>query len=160
MLFDRRNLCSQERLDGLWRFACSILTDSEEAKDVVQDVMAKFWARPFPVVNPEAYLVRAGRNACIDRIRLRKELVSEMPDLPAESFAEVMDAREIVRYAMNRLSETQRMVVHLKDIEGYSSIEIANLMGMQDGQVRTLLSRARSKMRDIIENELHYEYRH
>lgn len=157
MLFDNRDFYTEERLDGLWRFASSILLDSEEARDVVQDVLAKILAHPFPVLNPEAYLVRSVRNACIDRLRLRKDFVSDLPEEPAESCIERMNAREIVRYAMKRLPQNQRMIVHLKDIEGYSSIEIAGMMGMSDSQVRVILSRARKAMRVIIEKELHYE---
>lgn len=157
MLFDKREYYTEERLDSLWRFARSILSDSEEARDVVQDVVAKSLTRPFPIINPEAYMLRSVRNACIDRLRLRKDFVSDLPEEPVENCIEEMSAREIVSYAMNRLPANQRMIVHLKDIEGYSSVEIAGMLGMSDGQVRVLLSRARKAMKVIIENDLNYE---
>lgn len=157
MFSGKKDIFSQERLDSLWRFACSILMDSEEAKDVVQDVMLKAWARPFPIVNPEAYLIRGVRNACIDRLRLRKEFTKDIPEAPEENLLEQMSIKETVRYAIGRLPDNQRMVVHLKEIEGYSTQEIAQMMGLQENHIRVLLSRGRQAMRVILEKEIGYE---
>lgn len=159
MSMDRRNIFSKQRTDSLWRLASSVLNDAEEAKDVVQDVMLKVWSSPLPIINVNAYLVRAVRNACIDRLRMRRELDDAVPDTVADSVIDRSDAREVVRFAMSRLSDKQRMMVHLKDIEGYSTEEVAKMTGVSESQVRTILSRARKAMRDIIEKESDYEVR-
>lgn len=152
----RKEFFSQERADSLWRFATSILGDEESAKDVVQDVFEKVWTRTLPILNLEAYVTRAVRNACIDLIRSRKEVTDELPEVAGDS-VERWDDRELVRMAMSQLSERQRTVVHLKDIEGYSYEEISQVVGVQENQVRTILSRARKTMRDYIENEMNHE---
>lgn len=152
----RKEFFSQEKADSLWRFATSILGDEESAKDVVQDVFEKVWTRTLPILNLEAYVTRAVRNACIDLIRSRKEVTDELPEVAGDS-VERWDDRELVRMAMSQLSERQRTVVHLKDIEGYSYEEISQVVGVQENQVRTILSRARKTMRDYIENEMNHE---
>lgn len=152
----RKEFFSQERADSLWRFATSILGDEESAKDVVQDVFEKVWTRTLPILNLDAYVTRAVRNACIDLIRSRKEVTDELPEVAGDS-VERWDDRELVRMAMSQLSERQRTVVHLKDIEGYSYEEISQVVGVPENQVRTILSRARKTMRDYIENEMNHE---
>ena len=57
---------------------------------------------------------------------------------------------------MARLPEKQRLAVHLKDIEGYSSKEIADILETDEANVRTILSRGRRALREIIEKELGY----
>lgn len=152
----RKEFFSQEKADSLWRFATSILGDEESAKDVVQDVFEKVWTRTLPILNLDAYVTRAVRNACIDLIRSRKEVTDELPEVAGDC-VERWDDRELVRMAMSQLSERQRTVVHLKDIEGYSYEEISKVVGVQENQVRTILSRARKTMRDYIENEMNHE---
>ena len=44
-----------------------------------------------------------------------------------------------------------REVLHLKDIEGYATHEIARMLGVEENQVRTILSRARRGLRETIE---------
>ena len=154
MISDKRDIFSKQRLDSLWRFASSVLTDREEAKDVVQDVMMRVCMSPLPVLNVDAYLVRAVRNACIDRLRAQERVRDSMPDEISEGNADNYDEKDIVRYAMSELNAKQRMAVHLKDIEGYESDEVARMMGINENHLRTLLSRARKAMRDIIEKEL------
>lgn len=151
----RKEFFSQERADSLWRFATSILGDEESAKDIVQDVFEKVWTRTLPILNLEAYVTRAVRNACIDLLRSRKDVTDEFPEEVADS-VECWDDRELVKMAMAQLPERQRSVVHLKDIEGYSYEEISKVVGVPENQVRTILSRARKSMRNYIENEMNH----
>lgn len=139
----------------MWRFATSILGDEESAKDVVQDVFEKIWARTLPILNLEAYATRAVRNACIDLLRSRKDVTDEFPEDVADS-VECWDDRELVKMAIAQLPERQRSVIHLKDIEGYSNEEISKVVGVPENQVRTILSRARKSMRNYIENEMNH----
>lgn len=157
MFMDRKEIFSRQRLDGLWRLASSVLSDTEEAKDVVQDVMMKVCVSPAPIINVDSYLVRAVVNTCIDRIRKRDRVSELVSDVISESRIESFDDREIVRYAISRLPERQRIAVHLKDIEGYTTEEVAGMMEIEENHLRTILCRARKAMRDIIEKELYGE---
>ena len=59
--------------------------------------------------------------------------------------------RELVRTAMDRLPLRQREVLHLKEIEGYSTHEIAQMISTEENQVRTILSRGRKALREEVE---------
>ena len=156
----KMDIFSKERLDSLWRLACTILCNKEDARDVVQDVMMRVWEQPLEPVNVNTYLTQSIRNACIDRLRSRRNQTDSIPEIPAESNIDAMSDREIVRFAMDRLPENLRTTVHLKDIEGYDTSEIAQILGIQENNVRALLSRGRKMMRAIIEKEIRYEVRH
>lgn len=151
-----KEIFSKENRDTLWRFASTMLADEEEAQDVVQDVLAKVWSRPFPMLNPKAYLIRSVRNACIDRIRNRKLFTDELPDLPDTSSSDHLHDADLVRHAMKSLTEQQRMVLHLKDIEGFSTAELSKTLNIPENQIRVTLSRARKAMKEYIEKEMNY----
>lgn len=57
---------------------------------------------------------------------------------------------------MTRLPEKQRTALHLKDIEGYSTKEVAEILETDEANVRTILSRSRKALREIIEKEFGY----
>ncbi len=50
------------------RMAMSLLHEEDEARDVVQEVFLKLWESNIRVENPMAFLIRAVRNACLNRI--------------------------------------------------------------------------------------------
>lgn len=52
---------------------------------------------------------------------------------------------------MARLPLRQREVLHMKEIEGYATHEIAEMIGTEENQVRTILSRARRQLRAEVE---------
>ena len=60
------------------------------------------------------------------------------------------EMRELVRRALACLPGRQREVLHLKDIEGYSTREIAGMVGCDEAQVRVILSRARNGLREVL----------
>ena len=60
------------------------------------------------------------------------------------------EMRELVRRALGCLPERQREVLHLKDIEGYSTREIAGMVACDEAQVRVILSRARNGLREVL----------
>ena len=57
---------------------------------------------------------------------------------------------------MAMLPERQRVAIHLKDIEGYSTKEVADILETDEANVRTILSRSRKALREIIEKEFGY----
>jgi len=147
-------IVSDEFVDRMWRFALSILGDREEARDVVQDVLLRICRKTFVFTNVEAYLIRAVRNACIDVLRARRFWDDEDTESTiVEDSHCSWEAGELVRFAMSELGLKQRMVVQLKDIEGYSTEDVARILGVKENQVRVILSRARMKMKEIIEKE-------
>ena len=159
MELNGRNIFGQKRLDFMFRLACSILGRSDEAQDMMQDVAERILRRQESledVRNIDSFLAKAVRNACIDRIRRRKETTPKIPDIPDEKNPDRWNDRQMVHKALSKLPERQRLAVHLKDIEGYSNKELADILETDETNVRTILSRGRKALREIIEKESGY----
>lgn len=159
MELNGRNIFGQKRLDFMFRLACSILGRSDEAQDMMQDVAERILRRQESledVKNIDSFLAKAVRNACIDRIRRRKETTPKIPDIPDEKNPDRWNDRQMVHRALSKLPERQRLAVHLKDIEGYSNKELADILETDETNVRTILSRGRKALREIIEKEIGY----
>ena len=159
MELNGKDIFGKRRLDFTFRLACSILGRSDEAQDMMQDVAEKILRRQEDledVRNMDSFLARAVRNACIDRIRRRRETTPKIPDVPDDRSPDRWSDRQLVHKALARLPERQRLAVHLKDIEGYSNKELADILETDETNVRTLLSRGRRALRDIIEKEIGY----
>ena len=159
MELNGRNIFGQKRLDFMFRPACSILGRSDEAQDMMQDVAERILRREGSldeVGNIDAFITRSVRNACIDRLRRRKETTPKIPEVPDEKSPDRWSDRQLVHRAMARLPERQRLAIHLKDIEGYSGKEIADILETDEANVRTILSRGRRALREIIEKEIGY----
>ena len=159
MELNGKDIFGKRRLDFMFRLACSILGRSDEAQDMMQDVAERILRRQEDledVRNMDSFLARAVRNACIDRIRRRRETTPKIPDVSDDRSADRWSDRQLVHKALARLPERQRLAVHLKDIEGYSNKELAGILETDETNVRTLLSRGRRALRDIIEKEIGY----
>lgn len=141
--------------DRMYRYARSILGTSPEAEDAAHDTLERLLKRRAELAlcrNIDAFALTALRNCCIDRLRSRhlEEPPSERLATPTEE-VERWSTRELVRTAMDRLPLRQREVLHLKEIEGYSTHEIAQMISTEENQVRTILSRGRKALREEVE---------
>ena len=76
--------------------------------------------------------------------------------LPADEQTGAWSDREMVRRALALLPLRQREVLHLKEIEGYPTHEIAALLTTDEAQVRVLLSRGRMRLRRELEKLMDY----
>ncbi len=143
----------------MFRLACSILGRKEEAEDLTQDVAERILRqsdRLDNVENIDAFICRSVKNACIDGIRRRKDTTEKIPERPDEKTPDRWSDMQLVHHALAQLPERQRLVIHLKDIEGYDCIEIAEIIETNEANVRTILSRGRKALKEIIEKEVGY----
>lgn len=141
------------------RFAESILYNTQDAEDVVQDCYIKVLEKKEngnSILNPEAYMMRAVRNASLDLLRKnRPEELDEQhwenkmcsPDLWQQLVHKEQAAQ--LQQLMQLLSEKQRTAFYLRDVEGYELSEIETLMGINNEAVRTNISRARKQLREL-----------
>jgi RNA polymerase sigma factor (sigma-70 family) len=152
----------------LFRFANRLLEDREEAEDMVQEVYIKLWNRRDKLDeyrSVEALAMVTTRNLCLDKIRNRKikteklkDLQHEMMESQQEEKKDLSDIIQKVHQIIQTLPEQQRMIIQLRDIEGYDFEEIAELLEMNENAVRVNLSRARKKIRESLTVSRIYEY--
>jgi RNA polymerase sigma-70 factor (ECF subfamily) len=79
-----------------------------------------------------------------------------VPWEPAERLL-ARETRGVVADAIGRLPERQRVVVSLRDVEGWSSEEVCALLKLSEGNQRVLLHRGRSKVRAALEEHMGWE---
>lgn len=149
--------------DKMFRFARSILQRRDDAEDVTHDTLERLWRRRAGLEacrNLEAFAMTAVRNGCYDRLRRLRTMGEEVFfDLRTDGGATRSEAAEVIAEAMRRLPEKQRETLHLKDIEGYETPEIAEMLGVEENQIRTILSRARKSLRESVEKMDYETYR-
>ncbi len=144
--------------DSFFRVAKSILQDADEASDVVQDVLLKLWEMRedlLRVENPKAFAFRSLRNRCLDIIKLRKnesDLDDKNLDLSLNPYEliEISDAVNFVQQLIESLPELQRSIIRMRDVEGMEIAEIADIMVMNENAIYTNLSRARTKIKELM----------
>ena len=135
----------------LYRAALAILGDPHEAEDAVQDAFVRYLERrPENLENPGAWLLRVLVNGCKSRLRLAWRQVGPLPETLAAPGPEEREELE----ELFSLPPEDRAVLHLYYYEGWSTNEIAQMLGQRPGSVRSRLSRARGKLRKLLEKEL------
>ena len=146
----------------LYRLAKSMLRHNEEAEDALQEVQLKLWEKHYEldaVENPEGFAMRTMRNLCLDKIRkvhdtseLNEELISKNKN-PYEQ-TELNDLTDRIKGLIDRLPEMQRSIMRMRDVEEMEISEIAYIMNLTENAVTVNLSRARTKVKSQILNEL------
>jgi len=155
-----------------YNLAYRILGDREAAADAVQEAFLKAYTnlKRFRGGSFKAWIFRIVTNACYDALRYRQrkgaasleEMAGELNHSPlgastAESPEEYALRQELGRFiqkALNSLPPDQRTIIVLSDVEGCDYKEIAEILGLPLGTVKSRLSRARAKVRDfLLQNE-------
>ena len=153
----------QEHHRRLYNISLRILRDSDEAEEVMQDTILKFVTAPGSFSSPEqvsAWLARTCIRASIDRLRRRerreafleeyaREEGQEEPCLTGES-----PSVTEIKAAMDRLPEPYGLILDLVLIEGLDYGEIAGLTGKKETTLRSLYSRGRSKLVELLNHKI------
>lgn len=148
------NLAVDEYSDRLYRFVLKSIKDVHKAEDIVQDSYEKLW-KNVDNVNAEkvkSYLFTTAYHTMIDRIRKDKNAVyAEDISIHEEGHENnYSDLSEILKEAVDRLPHVQRMVVLLRDYEGYNYQEIGELTNLSISQVKVYIYRARVFLKKYI----------
>lgn len=145
-------------LPRLFRFARTMVGDADTARDLVQEAAARaLAARRVPDDEPayRAWLFQIVRNAALDELRrLRRSPASEPPPVTVDLWAFDADriAKITVAQGLATLVETQREIIALIDIAGFSYAEAAAMLGIPAGTVMSRLARARMALLAAIES--------
>ena len=143
----------------MYRLALRITLNSQEAEDIVQDVIIKLWKQQSGgthIDNLEAYTLRMVRNLALDRQRMKVNQTENIDGMDFSGTSSVEDSIEQderisrIRQAMAQLPEKQRLAMQLRDFEGRSYKEIADIMEITEDQVKVNIFRARQTIRQLI----------
>lgn len=148
------NQCVDDYSDGVFRFILKNIKEYNRAKDIVQDAFEKLWINAGEVAAEKAksYLFSTAYHAMIDIIRREKKQVDfEHFDQQSQTHSQqYSDLHEILHEALEKLPEQQRSVVLLRDYEGYSYKEIAEITQLSESQVKVYIYRARVFLKKYI----------
>lgn len=155
----------------VYNIAYRMFHNEEDAKDMSQEVFIKVfrWIEKFDENAAfSTWLYRIAVNTCIDEIRkrkgketysmeenyetddgeMKKQYVYDGPT-PEESYLQ-KEMAEDVQGAINQLSPDHKTLVILRDVQGFSYAEIAEIVDCSLGTVKSRISRARLQLKNIM----------
>lgn len=152
-----------ERYDrAVYHLAYRTLHDVEEARDAAQEAFFKAYRslRTFkPGARFSTWIFAITYHACCDRLNRRKRYSNEElperadPGIGPEGAAIAMDEARRLRAAIDALPEKYRTVITLYHLQGQQYEEIAQVLGLPMGTVKTHLFRAKEQLRKILSAE-------
>ncbi len=146
--------CVQTLSDNLYRFALKSLRDEDQAKDIVQESFLRLWENREAVLDgkEKSYLFTIAYRLIIDQVRRTRRYTSDdtLHHRPDEENRSYSGADEVVQRYLDRLPEIQRTLILLRDYEGYSYQEMADMTSLSVAQVKIYIFRARTALKQQI----------
>jgi RNA polymerase sigma-70 factor, ECF subfamily len=150
-------------LDAAYNLARWLMRNEQDAQDIAQEAYLRAF-RFFPGFrggDPRAWLLKIVRNTCYTWLHVNRPLQDAAEfdeklfrsDSCAPNPEEVVlqkDSDTLVRKALEKLPPNFREVIILRELEGMSYREIADITGMPAGTVMSSLSRARGRLRQLL----------
>ncbi len=143
----------RRRADLVYRICLTLMRNGPDAEDLTQDVFRKVLERTEPFRDPEherAWLIVTARNVCRDQLKhwwRTRRAGAEALDHIAWEQPEDGALWELLL----KLPENERLALFLHYHQGYTTEEIARLMGRKPATVRSWLYRGRQRLRPILE---------
>lgn len=147
--------------EKLQSFARSILSNDFEAEDAVQETFLRLWNVRSQLENHPniaGFAMQTLKNICIDKLRsTRYKISNEAIDISDNTptpyqYTEQNNEIAIIRRIIDTLPPTQRMIIMMRDVDGYELDEIAEITGSDNSAIRVNLSRARKTVRSKFMN--------
>jgi RNA polymerase sigma-70 factor (ECF subfamily) len=135
------------------RATATRLARSALAEDLAIDALAKAYARWHAVRamdHPEAWVMRVVTNAALDEIRRKKAMLPSF-EIPDETTT--LELREDVLGALRTLTRRQQEVVVLRYIVDLPKAEVARILGISPGSVKTHVHRALPRLREHLAHD-------
>jgi RNA polymerase sigma factor (sigma-70 family) len=148
------NECVSDHADNVYRFILKNIRHEEDARDIVQTAFEKLWKNRQEVeaARCRSYLFTIAYHQMIDHLRRTKkvQLRAEFREEARIADRSSDSLKKLLEIALSRLNETQRSLVLLKDYEGYSYLEIGQITGLNESQVKVYLHRARVQLKNYL----------
>ena len=151
---------------ALYRFSHRLLRNRPDAEDLVQDVLAKLYPRTnemAQVRDLRPWLMRVVYHQFVDLMRRRSRTPSTVSELshleiadPAqepEQRAGAMQLADRVQWAVGRLRRDQQLLVGLHLIDGFTLEEVAQMLDVPLGTMKSRLHRTRAQLKKLLELE-------
>ena len=145
-----------------YRVALGVLRNPAEAEDVAQEAMLRAYRNFSRLRDRErfrAWLVRTSWRLCLDRIRSagrreRREraAMAQEPEAPVENVAAAREFERQLAVALDALPEKLRIVMVLAAIEGHNTREVAKLLDIPEGTVKSRLHLARKQLAETLKD--------
>jgi RNA polymerase sigma-70 factor (ECF subfamily) len=159
-----------------WRFSTSVCGRADDAEDAMQEALIKTYRYVAKIRDPEAFrpwLYRTVRNACLMGRRKKVGEPSRLqslddvlpgpegpvhpdvahPGKDPEQLAENAKLRRRLRRALESLPAPYRAIVFLREMEGLSTREVSEVMGISEDNVKTRLHRARLQLQAALDRD-------
>lgn len=146
----------------LLSIAMHILPNEDDAADALQDAFCRLWPRRDDIkscTQAEALTRTTLKNICIDKVR--KQTIETIPingqhDISEDENTQRDKEKQFIQVKgiiEKELTEREKEIFELKELDGLSIIEIAEKFKSTEGAIKMSLSRARKKIRDCYRKE-------
>ena len=153
-------------IESLFRLACRLTNDPLDAEELVQEVLVKLYPRRAELARIEQIRPWASRvlyRMFIDKWRRRRLEPLNESELPEEQSLDQVDARlsaedylqlhtdlGTVQAALNKLSEAHRTLILMHDVEGYTLVELEQVLEVPLGTLKSRVHRARARLKKLL----------
>ena len=163
----------QELLNELYQYAYSLTKDEQKAFDLVQETLLRLMDKKDQRIGEKFFLMKCIRNLFIDTIRKdsRLHLVGTSEDSDDDNFQNQWDSltenqkaqsirfddliieRQRLTSVLEKVSDEERELLFLKEVEGFTIDEMVTLLGIKRGTLLAKLFRLKKQLKVALENE-------
>lgn len=143
----------EDMTQTLYRVCCTQLRNPADREDAIQEALRRAWEKRHTLRDEryfQTWVIRILLNEC-DRIRRSSRRILLSEDVPAVQPDAEMGA---LKEAVLALEEGLRLPILLYYLEGYSVSEVARMLHIPQGTVKSRLSRGRARLRELLREEV------
>jgi len=153
-----------EAEETMFHLALSILHQEQDCSDAVQEAVLKAYAKRDTLKNPSCFktwIIRILINECYTFLRRQRRQISmepelmegNLPDAQADFGAYVKEEYLDLYQAINSLKEQDKICVLLFYMEDYSVSEVAQILQIPEGTVKSRLHKSRIQLKDMLKED-------
>jgi RNA polymerase sigma factor (sigma-70 family) len=152
--------------DKLFRVAKRLLVSTEEAEDATQEVLVKLWNKNETLSeykSVEALAMTMTKNFCLDQLKSKRASTMKIVhnnftdrEASLQQKVEDSDTWNWVEKIISDLTDQQKLIVQMRDIEEMEFEEMSAVLDMNEQAIRTALSRARKIIREKMNKTHNY----